>query len=416
MRLVVLSFAALCCAAPTSGGQAPEVKGQGLLSLTEREAVSRVMAGSPRLRSLAAQVDEVRASQAERTLWPNPSATYTRESAGNAHDTFLLGHQEIPINGRRGRLQEAGHAAVEAAQADARFEALQLQADVRDAYGQLLIAQEREKIVRQSIDTLQQLIGMLRAREKDGEGSTYDRMRGERALVDLDAELALAATARIQAAGLLAAYLASSVTPESIVAVDQLLPTPQPTQVPVLIEQALANRQDYRATQFTVTRFDTERAAASRLKIPTPTLTGGLKRSETLGNSSSGYQFSVDLALPLVNRGTTAVALAEAQRARAAADADALRMRISAEVAAAHRVLTIQHERAARYRESAATVAEPLAKIGRVAYEEGEVGILELLDAERQALDARLRVLEFAAAVRRAAIDLDRVIGEELKP
>ena len=78
--------------------------------------------------------------------------------------------------------------------------------------------------------------------------------------------------------------------------------------------------------------------------------------------------------------------------------------------------LAIQQERAARYRQSAAEIAEPLAKIGRVAYEEGELGILELLDSDRQALDARLRILDLAAAARRAAIDLDRAIGREFRP
>ena len=69
-----------------------------------------------------------------------------------------------------------------------------------------------------------------------------------------------------------------------------------------------------------------------------------------------------------------------------------------------------------RYQESAAAIAEPLALIGRVGYEEGELSILELLDAERQALDARLQVLELAAIARRAAIELDRVIGQEFRP
>jgi outer membrane protein TolC len=79
-------------------------------------------------------------------------------------------------------------------------------------------------------------------------------------------------------------------------------------------------------------------------------------------------------------------------------------------------VATIQQERLIRYQESATAIAEPLAKIGRVAYEEGELSILELLDADRQALDARLRILDLAAAARRAAVELDRAIGREFKP
>lgn len=78
--------------------------------------------------------------------------------------------------------------------------------------------------------------------------------------------------------------------------------------------------------------------------------------------------------------------------------------------------MRIHQERAARHQQSAAAIAEPLAKIGRVGYEEGELSILELLDADRQALEARLQVLELAAAARRAAIELDRVIGQEFRP
>ena len=57
-----------------------------------------------------------------------------------------------------------------------------------------------------------------------------------------------------------------------------------------------------------------------------------------------------------------------------------------------------------------------LAASGRAAYEEGEYGILELLDAHRVTLGARLRLLELSAAARRAAIELDRAIGRETTP
>jgi cobalt-zinc-cadmium efflux system outer membrane protein len=120
--------------------------------------------------------------------------------------------------------------------------------------------------------------------------------------------------------------------------------------------------------------------------------------------------------VPLFSRGQAAVALANAHKAQAEAEAESWRMRIEAEVRAAHTALAIQQERAARYRQSAAEIAEPLAKIGRVAYEEGELGILELLDSDRQALDARLRILDLAAAARSAAIELDRAIGREFRP
>lgn len=383
---------------------------------TEAEAVARLMAGDPRVRALSARIDEVRAIQAERARWPNPVASYARESVANVTDVFLVARQELSVSGRRGQLRTAGRIAVEAAEADSRFQVIQLQADFRQAFTTLLHAQEREVALRSGIEALQKLIEVLRAREEAGEGSSYDRMRGQRALVDLEADLASAAIARAQAQGQLAGHLGPNVIPAALVAADQLDPSTPTPPVEMLVEQALTNRADYRATELATKQFEAERLAAARLRVPTPTVSGGLKRSRTVDVTSAGYLFSLDVALPLFNRGQSAVALASAQAARAEAETASSRIRIEADVRSAHAALAIQQERATRYRRSAADTAEPLARIGRVGYEEGELGILELLDADSQALDARLRVLDLAAAARRAAIELDRAIGREFRP
>jgi outer membrane protein TolC len=416
MRLAIFVCVGALSALPCSAQSSEQPAQEPTLRLTEREALARFVSSDPRMRALNARIEEIRATQAERTLWPDPSATFSRESVLGAHDTFLLARQELPISGRRGRLQTAGRLAVDAAQAEAQLERVQLQADVREAYTALLLSQQREEALQESMDALRKLISVLRTREEGGEGSTYDRMRGHRALIDLEAERSLAAGDRAEAQGRLASYLGPGATPEALVAADSLIATTSHPPLPALIEQALANRGDYRASEFSVARFEAERAAATRLQIPTPTLTGGLKRSDFGGTTSSGYQVSVDLSIPLFSRGQAATALATAQKARAQAEAESWRVQIEAEVGAAYNVARIQQERLTRYQESAAAIAEPLAKIGRVGYEEGELSILELLDADRQALEARLRILDLAAAARRAAIELDRAIGRESRP
>ena len=401
-----------CYAQPTGqgAGESPPTR------LTEHDALSRFLATDPRIRALNAGVDEVRFTQAERTLWPNPSATFSRESVLGAHDTFLTASQDLPISGRRRHLQTAGRLAADAAQAAARFEIAQMQSAVRVAYTGLLLAQQREATLEQSIQGLQVLIGLLRTREEGGEGSTYDRMRGQRTLVDLEAERSLAAVDRVRAQGALAAYLGPGTRPETVVAADSLGVAVGAPLIAALVEEALMNRGDYRSSEISVARFEAERIAATRLQIPTPSLTAGLKRSDIGGVADAGYQISVELAVPLFNRGQAATALAAAQKARAQAELESWRLRIEADVRAAYNVLKVHEDRAIRYRESAAAIAEPLAKIGRIGYEEGELSILELLDAERQALDARLQVLELAAAARGAAIELDRVVGREFRP
>jgi outer membrane protein TolC len=421
IRCYLRVFCFLCASAPSF---AQDEAAAQVRVLTEAEAVNALMASDPRVRALRARVDEVQAREAERVRWPNPGFVFTRESVSDTHDTFLVGRQELPITGRRGRLQEAGRLAVEATESDVRFLVAELQADVRQAFTSLLLAQEREAVLRRGIDELERFIEVLRLREEAGEGSRYDRMRGERALVELDADLAAYEAARAQSQGRLAAYLGEGVLPQSLTADGSLElaapapppPRPPPPTVDELVERALVNRADYQATELESAQFQAEREAAHRLRIPTPTVTGGLKRSGIGELTVNGYQFSIDLSLPLFNYGQAQDALATARAARAEATKASLRVRIEAEVRSAHAVLALYRERSERYRVAAAEIAEPLLTIGRAGYADGEMGILELLDAVRQSLNAQLRVLELGAAARSAAIDLDRVTGTEFKP
>ena len=55
-------------------------------------------------------------------------------------------------------------------------------------------------------------------------------------------------------------------------------------------------------------------------------------------------------------------------------------------------------------------------QIAVVAYREGEVGILELLDAARTASRARVRTIDMRLEARLAQIALERAVGDILWP
>jgi outer membrane protein, heavy metal efflux system len=384
--------------------------------LTEAEAVARLVASDPRMRALRARVDEVAAQQRDRSRWPNPSVSYSREHVAETTDLFVVARQELPVSGRLTRLAAAGRLALDGAEADARFQTLDLQIEVRHAFASLLLSQERDAALAQGVDRLRALVDVLRVREQAGEGSTYDRLRGERALLDLEADRTAASADVARARGRLAAYLGPGVRQQALVADGRLMPGPSSAPVATLVEQALATRADYQAALTAARRYQAERDAARRLRMPAPTIGAGLKRSGPAGRADAGFLVSVDLAVPLFNRGQSMVALATAEGARAEAEAASLRLRIDADVEAAHAALAIHRDRTTRYEQGAASTADRLADIGRIAYEEGELGILDLLDASRQALDARLRVLDLSAAARHAAIELDRATGSEMRP
>lgn len=68
-------------------------------------------------------------------------------------------------------------------------------------------AQRRERVLSDGLLDLQGVIRVLRAKESEGEGSKYDRLRAERELAEYRSRLALAGTEIAQARSQLSAFL-----------------------------------------------------------------------------------------------------------------------------------------------------------------------------------------------------------------
>jgi cobalt-zinc-cadmium efflux system outer membrane protein len=174
-------------------------------------------------------------------------------------------------------------------------------------------------------------------------------------------------------------------------------------------------REDYRAEQRRLEQFRLEERAADRLKIPDPVLNAGFKRADTGQNRiANGGVVGVTIPLPLFNKGQAEVARYSAEQERISARLQILTQRIRAAVEGTVRAFNVRVQARDRYRQELAGSGPELIKIATVAYQEGEIGILQLLDAYRSQRQAELRVLDIQAAVKEAQIELERVVGEEL--
>lgn len=407
MRRSLLLLAGLVGVLPSAAAGQP---------LTEEQVLERMRAGHPYLQALRLGVREIEAEARERSLLANPTVGYTREDTPRGIDDFLLVSQELPLRGRAGLLREAAAQAATSAEARASASRLGFEARLRLAFADLLLAQERAAVLEAGVAELSGLVDVLRAREREGEGSRFDRLRTEREVADIETDLQAAGIDRSLAQARLASFLAPGTEPEGLSAVGRLTQGAVVPSVPDLLAQALDQRSDHRALTLGEARWATERRAAERLRLPATAVTGGLKRSGTSLARESGYVFAATLAVPLFNRGQQQVTRAEAARARTVAERDALRTRIESEVRGAHAEATRYRALAERYRDESVAPAAELAEIAGAAYEEGEYGILELLDAHRVMLNVELRLLELSAAARRAAINLDLAVGRELAP
>jgi cobalt-zinc-cadmium efflux system outer membrane protein len=87
--------------------------------------------------------------------------------------------------------------------------------------------------------------------------------------------------------------------------------------------------------------------------------------------------------------------------------------RIRSEIIGASEVLSMRQAALAQEQEGA---ADELVQIAEVAYREGEVGILELLDSVRTASRAKARTIDLRLEARLAQIALERAVGDTLWP
>jgi cobalt-zinc-cadmium efflux system outer membrane protein len=382
--------------------------------LTEAEAVARALAASPRVRAANALPAQAAAEYRVQRAVPNPTVRFQQEDAAGTRDRFLLFDQELPLSGRRGLLGQASASAVEAATAQARSEADLVRRDVRVAYAELLAASVRGRVLTEGLTALDAVIERLRARERAGEGSAFDRLRAERERVDFaDDQRATQATitaARAQ----LAALLGESDGGATLTATDD---PGRLTVVPSLLEAiqlAKTRRPVLKAAEADIQRLTFERHAATRLAWPQPTLSGGWKQTAEGTRSDSGYAFALGVAVPLFSRGTAEASVASTALVGAEAKRETLAREIEAEVRAAHTHAEAARERASSYETEALVRSRELIQIATLAYDEGEIGILELLDAHRTRLEAELRALTLKTDARLAAVALDFATAEEV--
>jgi cobalt-zinc-cadmium efflux system outer membrane protein len=387
----------------------------GQTVLSEADALMRLSAESPRVRAIRAAVDIARADVLAAGRWPNPRATWNRESVAGVTENMLMVTQALPITGRRGLEVSAASAIVAASASRTDDEVRRARAELRMAYARLVSAQAREAEMVRSRDRLRDLAGVLARREAAGDAAGYDRLRAEREVIDIDGELSALRADRASAQAAIAGFFNEATDPATIVATSPApsASAPVPT-VDELVAQAERTRGEPAALNHEIEAAGfAERAAARRL-VPEPEVVGGTKSSNAAGGDIGGV-VSVHVALPLFDRAGPDRALARARLVQAEARRDAFRLLLRSQIASWRALVIEQRQAAAQYRAAAIDSTERLERIAQVSYDAGERGILELLDAYRSGASARTRLAVLDAAVRQAEIELEFVSGWEIR-
>jgi cobalt-zinc-cadmium efflux system outer membrane protein len=390
----------------------PAAAGAQSLSLTESEALARLSPDSPRVRAIRAPVDVARVDVIAAGRWPNPRLTVDRESVAGVTEYLTMVTQPLPITGRRGLAVQAAAATASASTSRADEGVRRLRADVRLAFADLAAGQTRERELTASRDRLRELAQVLARREAAGDAAGFDRLRAEREVLDVEADLAVVNADRTRAQAILASYLSGVRDPSQLTVVEGPLSSAAVPPLEALLAQADSTRGELRAfrQEAEAARFAVR--AAERSRVPEPEIVAGTK-SSSVGGGDVGSVLSVHASIPVFDRARPERALAEARASQADARAAAFLTTLGGEVAALRAAVIQRREAAGLYRANALDSAAQIERIAQVSYDAGERSILELLDAFRLGASARTRQAALDLAVRHAEIELGFATGWE---
>jgi outer membrane protein TolC len=160
-------------------------------------------------------------------------------------------------------------------------------------------------------------------------------------------------------------------------------------------------------------------AETDRERLPTPEFQVAYQPNFRVpldvGSGSGAYlQLGVQIPLPVWETGAAAVRRAELDAAMQRLRVERLRHEILVRVALQRRLLELRLEGWRSLATDDTTAIERLRALAAVAYREGTLGILELVDAHQSILELVLRRAELDAQAVSAWLDLEGAFGMEL--
>jgi len=393
----------------TAGADARLPDGVSLADgLSEDDAVAIALWNNAELAATLAELGFARADLAEAGLIRNPVFSLL----------FPVGPKQLeftltwPIDVLWQRPRRVAAARLDAERVAERLvqSGLDLVRDVRTAHAELLLAQERARLL-EELRALRAKIGEIAdARLRLGDVSVMEasaaRLDAARAEEEASRSLREARSARDRLRTLMG--VPGDEPPFDPAA--EATPSAAPPELTALLKEALAARPDLRAAELGI------EAAGRR---------AGLARSEILTLSAvldanaegkEGFEMGpgVTLELPLFGRHKGRLARAQAEMQREAKRYLATRHRIDLEVRQSLTSVLGAREALALWRDRLIpTFADNVTRADQ-AHTAGEVPMLAVLEAKRLHIEGRIREAEIAASLRRAAAALDHGVGKSV--
>ena len=405
-RITVVFLTGLLAAGPLA------LEGQdGIRRVTLAAALEAFAANSLSLRIARDEAAEIAGRARQYRSYANPAISLVREdlsqSGENYWETTAGLMQRIEWPGRTTARGQAARHTISGAGARFRAASLQLVFTVREVYVGAWLAEEAERTIGQAAEMIYAVTRAAEQRFEAGDISGYEtrRLRLGRIQAEKDegdAQLRTRAARRL---------LSSLVFPEA--ALHELGPAEAivgvpPAIVPETALDALSRRPDLEAASRELDAARAEHTVAMLGWVPDPTLSLAYKEH---ADGFRGASVGVDLPLPIFNQAGGARDEAAARESAATSSLGLVRRQAELDLVSASDRYSVARERLQATGDGIMAEAEALLAAARVAYDEGEMTLVEFLDAADAFRDARLSALILRAEAWIAYYNLLRAMG-----
>jgi cobalt-zinc-cadmium efflux system outer membrane protein len=291
-------------------------------------------------------------------------------------------------------------------------EGVDLVRDVRIAYGNLLLARQREELASQAKDLRRHIAELVEHRYTSGaisqlEASTakIDALRAEQEAAHWRRE---SDVAREELKNLLGLHDGKArLTLETTADARPVSLDASPASY---IERALAARPDLRAAELAIEAGEEQSGLARWDWLRLSAI------ADVNEEGKSGFEIGpgLDVEIPLFDWNQGGMARAAARLQRALRHYFTVRDQIVLEVGKSHARFLQARENLRKSREEILPALEEAARLAETAYQEGSTSYLFVLETTRRLVEERGRDAELEAAVSYARAELERSIGQRL--
>jgi cobalt-zinc-cadmium efflux system outer membrane protein len=386
-------------------GTNPDVQ---LAPLTLQAAVTTALQRNPQLRAATAELDATAGTVQQAGLMPNPVLGVDQEDlrSGTRTTTVQLS-QTFETGGKRAARVELARRGRDIAALDLVARRADIRANAIRAFFDALTAQERVKVLEESLRIATSGVDAAVRRVTAGKVSPTEETRARVAASTARIDLRQAEAERSAALRVLTAVL--GVSEGSIQRlngnVDMLPDAPSVQAIMARLPDAPAIRR----AQLEVSRADAGYTLARARGVPDVTVGIGGKRAQDIGRTQAVISVSVPLPFFDRNQGAQLETLRKRDAAQANADAEELRLR--SDLLQMADLLQARKDEVDALRREVLPGAQSAYEAARTGFELGKFSFLDALDAQRTWLQVRSQYFTAVAQVHRTAAEIDRQLG-----